>query len=527
MKEKNSIKFKFYKDKSKLKLSEGGWSNTFCNVINIKTEDVGVSKINKKLDKIETTLTKLNNFNKNTSEKLSNQSIQQLIHLKSKSLLAADYRNNKLLNHSDYPKKMMTFYFTMQAYCAYPPVLDLAEFYQIYQVNGVIPDYLLSAIISNACLNTPNPQLKELNWVYNEYYYNLSLSQLNQYKCEPNIHMVQTLLILSSIDDALNKSLRKANRVTTALKLALILEMDKVEEFNEISKPSHFKDVRYDTIRKLYHFIRYWDEQVSKLLSTPAMIKTKFNVLDEYYYHSKPLTEFPLIISSKLKLPEDYIDMFDVYLTLGNYVIREGEILYLELCNASNTVKFLKCIEHLTKFENFINFEIPANLNYSSNCLVQEELQNYPLTRIKLYFYQKILDLGLQTNELCLSLKISDFRLIMELVDKFRVISKLLITLIEDQIVVLVKHTSDDESGTCSYPIFLNIHNYLALGHLYLNFTTYLTDKFPESRKIDTLTTLLDLEFVNFIKLIKLLARYWKDCQLVLDSVLPKYNKII
>ncbi|KXN73513.1 hypothetical protein CONCODRAFT_108459, partial [Conidiobolus coronatus NRRL 28638] len=443
---KSPIKFKFYKDKSKLEASEGGWTNTFCKVINIKTEEIGVSKINRKLDEIESALNSLNNLNaKNTSEKSNNQKNQQLILLKSKNLLAVDYHNSKILNNSDYPRQMMGFYFTMQTYCAYPPVLDLAEFYQVYQVNGTVPDYLLSAIISNACLNTPDPQFKQLNWIYTDYYYNLSLSQFNQYKGEPNIYMIQTLLILSLIDDYLSKPLRKANRVTTAVKLALILEMDKVEEFNEITKPSHFKDVPYDTIRKLYHFIRYWDEQTSKLLSTPTMIKTKFADLEEYYYHPKPLTELPLIKSSKLKLPSDYISMLDIYFTFGNLVIKENEILDFELRNASNPIKFLKCIEQLTKIENLINLEISPEFNYSPNCLLEEELQNYPLTRIKLYFYQKVLDIGLQTAQLCLSLNVTDFQLIMELVDKFRILSKRLVTLIEDQILVLVKHASDDE----------------------------------------------------------------------------------
>jgi hypothetical protein len=519
MKEKSSIKFKFYRDKSKLELSEGGWSNTFCNVIKIETEEIGVSKINKKLDKIESTLNELNNFN--------NQDNRQLILLKSKNLLATDYRNNKLLNHNDYPRQMMEFYFTMQTYCAYPPVLDLAEFYQIYQAKGAIPDYLLSAIISNACLSTPNPQFKQLNWAYTDYYYNLSLNQFNEYKGESNIYMIQTLLILSLIDESLSKPLRKANRVTAAVKLALSLEMDKVEEFNDISKPSHFKDVPYDTIRKLYHFIRYWDEQASKLLSTPAMIKTKFDDLEEYYHHPKPLTELPIIKSSKLKLPSDYIHMLDIYFTFGNLVIKENESLDFELRNASKPIKFLKCIEHLTILENFINLEIPPEFNYSPNRLLQEELQNYPLTRIKLYFYQKVLDIGLQTSQFCLSFNITDFQLIMELVDKFRILSKRLITLIEDQILVLVKHTSDDEEEASKYPIFLNINNFLELGHLYLKIINYLTDNFPESKKLNTLAMLLDLEFVNFIKLIKLLAGYWKECQLVLDSVLPKYNKII
>ncbi|KXN73516.1 hypothetical protein CONCODRAFT_83429 [Conidiobolus coronatus NRRL 28638] len=390
MKDKRQVKFKFYKDKSKLEASKGGWSNTFCNIINIKTEEAGVSKINKKLDEIENVLNKLNSLNdKITLEKCNNKNNQQLILLKSKNLLSTEYHHNKILNHIDYPRQMMSFYFTMQTYCAYPPVLDLDEFYQIYQIKGSIPDYLLSAIISNACLNTPNPQFKQLNWTYTDYYYNLSLNQFNQYRGEPNVYMIQTLLILSSIDDALSKPLRKVNRVTTAVKLALSLEMDKVEEFNEITKPSHFKDVSYDTIRKLYHFIRHWEEQTSKLLNTPAMIRTKVSVLEEYYYHPKPLAELPVIKTSKLNLPEDYIHMLDIYFNFGNFITRESETLDLELHHTSNPIKFLKYIEHLTKIENFVNLEIPASLNYSPRCLVQEELPKLPFNPYQIILLPK------------------------------------------------------------------------------------------------------------------------------------------
>ncbi|KXN73512.1 hypothetical protein CONCODRAFT_83424 [Conidiobolus coronatus NRRL 28638] len=373
--ETNKFKFKYIKP-----INKEGWSNKYCKKINFKDESNKLDKteeISSKLNNIEFILNKLiankeKDKDKSTDNKVVNNN-RAIIKLNPKSSL--NY-------YEDYPKKLIKFYFTMQLYCSYPPVMNLREYFNCnHHFKNKLPLYLTYAILSRSSLNSPIPQLYMKNVEFSNYYYNLSLQDLEKEVSSGkiSIYMLHALIILIALDVVLSRSLNISNRLMTCIKLSQMLDLT--------SHPS------ISSVQKLQVFLNYLDNDTSQVFNKPKLIRDGIDLNnDDYNINEKDSIEdlVDFNITDGIDLPEDYKLNFEARKNFIYLLFPKVDALERNFNLFSADHSLSECINLLEYISNLYGNLSPI-IKYSDDCLNESLIAKNPLLRIKLSFYHTFL----------------------------------------------------------------------------------------------------------------------------------------
>jgi hypothetical protein len=357
-----------------------------------------IAKVNIKLDSVEKTLETYIPFVKQLIDKHNGSSCDseagttesteeeggELIDTK-KALRTHSF-NNRILAYQDYPKHMISFFFTMEEYCGYPRVLELDEFFSsLNNFTEPLPDYLLSAMISDSCLTSPHPTLYCQNTKYSDHYYQLSLNQVEPHLANPNIHVVQALLILFGVDESRGRLLKCVDRITTALKIAQVLRFDEIEDPSSFVYQNSSPEQRR-TISKLWKYIAFVDYHVGRISNRPSLIPN----LDSYeLVPPNSFSNQQLIRQCEATLPFEYTDFFHactrfVQVTIDSFKYTGS------LKNGFLPDQHVK--QCLQTVENFLNWHktLPESVQYHQICLNPIERMKNPLYKPRVDLYERM-----------------------------------------------------------------------------------------------------------------------------------------
>ncbi|KXN64776.1 hypothetical protein CONCODRAFT_74630 [Conidiobolus coronatus NRRL 28638] len=187
----------------------------------------------------------------------------------------------KTFKYDDYPKQLMSFYFTYQYFTTTPSIFSIKEYYGcMTHFDGKIPEYLTCAIMSKSSLYSPSSQLYRKNLDYSNYYYELSVRYLNisMGRNEIDIYMLYALLILSWVDKSLNRQFSRFSRVATSTKLAQVLGLVSCY-FNPNSENINLSQF---SLKKLLAYVMADNQEISKVFSIPKINLCKELEVDCY-----------------------------------------------------------------------------------------------------------------------------------------------------------------------------------------------------------------------------------------------------
>jgi hypothetical protein len=518
-----------------------GWSNSYCSVIDSreKLNQEGLDKLNKRLENIESLLNRyipvvvknLTSNNSNDNSILSQSFIDSdTSHIFSPN---TEFNSSSSLNGSDAStisvnlissesivKQLITIYFTIQSYCTYPPIIDLSEFHSALN-SDTLPNYLISAILSNASLNASIQPLSSQNYYYSTYYYKLSLSQLNLSITQPTIYTVMALLILSSLDEALGRQFEKINRLTLAIKLSQLLGLDKAEEFisPELAQVSIY------TIKKVWLLVKHWDNKASNLMTVPTLIKQGLKYQD--FETLESFQQNPLIIACKLNLSEDYQEFFKINVSLAKLVVPWFNKLETELKHATSDELFVKSFEILELCKQWKD-SIPQAIKFNPiTDLNQQLLLSTPVRRLILTHTLKYYELILQILNYLLKFVFEmDIPSVLDIILKIVEICKELNFILESQQLELVKQEFSPYFANNQPKILLNLQvyselinslqsckNYLTIINLNPNLNTNSIKKFAN------LSYILNQNIDNLFNNINGLSEWWEGSELLVQKV--------
>jgi hypothetical protein len=504
--ETNKFKFKYIKPSNKEE-----WSNKYCKKINFKGNSGKIEKteeISSRLNNIEFKLNKLIDSSKDKDSSTENRVVVSnglLVNLSPMSILS---------RYEDYPAKLIKFYFTMQLYCSYPPVMNLREYFSCNShFNNKLPPYLMYAILSRSSLNSPIPQLYMKNTEFSNYYYRLSLQELEKEVSNGkiSIYMLHTLIILIALDVVLSRSLNISNRLITCIKLSQMLDLS--------SYPSIL------TVQKLKVFLNYLDNDTSKVFNKPKLIRDDIDLnYDDYNINEDDslddLVDFN--INDSIELPEDYQLTFKARKNFIYLLFPKVDILEKNFNLFSADRSLSECTDLLEYITNLYN-NLSSKVKYSDDCLNANLITKDPLLRIKLSFYHAFLR---ESGRICsISVKLIpnlDSSKVVELVKKILKFIELPINLLKVQLLELTNKPNSK--------VHLNLSTFFHLSCLFLDLINTLinlknSDNYSPS--LGYLESLVRVEFISFKGLISALKSNWEGSNDFLNSMEVKLSSII
>jgi hypothetical protein len=553
MSEKSLFKFKYHQPKGKGKRlnsnrddtnDNNNWSNTYYDVVNGDefSKGTSISKVNRRLDNIEGVLTKalpiinrvldrkeckpVNYKRKYDYDSCSESSGDH------ETTIISHYSDIKTLKYQDYPKFMLSFYFTIQEYCSFPPVMDLHEFFNCTKVNSnSVPDHLMSAIISHASLNSPHPILHLQNVEYSDYYYKLSIIQMTGLLATPNIYVIQTLLILCGIDEALHRPLQKFERVTSAIKLAQAMGMDKQDELVEGFLPDHFMGASKETIKKLWVLVKTIDWEMSKTRSRPPLVQTD----DDWILPTcKSYKDQALIRHCMISLPKEYIQLFEACTQFAKIAIPAFAIMEKDQNNQSNLQKTKYCLNALQKINNWQD-SLPRNAKFTKDCLNPEKLYNNPQLRLRLNLYQKMSEICLKIcqygiyNSYDLELKE-----VLPLIQNCLTFGKGLISLLEVYQFSIFESSLSKINEFDGFPksekVALNLDLFNMLGSIYLSLLQLLKaiklSDFKEFKALTIVNNMIHSDINSLIQNMAQCTEAWTNSEFIVNELIERYSNL-
>ncbi|KXN64981.1 hypothetical protein CONCODRAFT_20945 [Conidiobolus coronatus NRRL 28638] len=554
MLEKDQFKFKYHQPKGKgKKLSSNSenandssnWSNTYYDVINGNefSKGTSISKVNRRLDNIEGVLSKALPV---INRALDRKECTKLINYKRKNrddssseysddyetTIISHYSDIKTLNYEDYPKFMLSFYFTMQEYCSFPPVMDLREFFNCTKVNSnSAPDHLMSAIISHASLNSPHPVLHLQNVQYSDYYYKLSILQMTGLLATPNIYVIQTLLILCGIDEALHRPLQKFERVTTAVKLAQVMGMDKQDELVEGFLPDHFMGASKETVKKLWVLVKTIDWEMSKARSCPPLVQTD----DDWILPTcKSYEDQALIRRCMTSLPKEYIQLFEACTQFAKLAIPAFSIMEQDQYSQSNLQKTKYCLNVLQKISNWQD-NLPSSAKFTKDCLNPEKLANNPQLRLRLNLYQKMSEICLKIYQYGIYNSYGlELKEVLPLIQNCIAFGKRLVDLLEtyqfSAFESNLSKISEFDDFKKSDKVGLSIDLFNMLGSIYLSLiqllkTIKLSD-FKEFKALTIVNNMIHSAINNLIQNMVQCTEVWTNSEFIVNELIERYKNL-
>lgn len=430
----------------------------------------------------------------------------------------ANSNQSKVLHYEDYPRHLMVYYFTMQFHCSYPPILNIKEYFQcIEYFNTNVPEYLISAIMCKSSLTSPHPQLFAKNAEYCDYYYGLSIKQLNQSFNNGNleVYMLYTIFILLGVCQDLNRHSDKGALFVKCVKLVQILGIDDLESnplFNQLN-------LSPQSIKKLLLYVRYYNNEACKIFNLPKLIKYKelhfgdFDVIEEEKYEE--LIDFQISTLSK-----DYFLAFKSFRAFSNIVYPKSLKIDDDLFFTNASTSFKECFKIINRIHQ-LYYQLPSYIKFSKDCLNREKVAQDPLLRVRLRIYQFILQETARIFKIMVRIidKLSSEKIIY-LAEKLMKFAELPIRLLKTQQAALLI----PGNGTVSLHILTGFN----IGNVLLELMIKIPDLNTEIQSQNTaiLKSMVKTEFNRLVSHIKNLEPNWEGSRSVLESFVKKYELI-
>jgi hypothetical protein len=503
--EKNKFKFKYIKTNNKEE-----WSNKYCKKINFKGNSGKIEKteeISSKLNNIECILNKLIANKESDKDKSTDnnklESSRALVKLSPKNLLNC---------YEDYPTKLIRFYFTMQLHCSYPPVMNLREYFNCNRhFNNKLPLYLTYAILSKSSLNSPTPQLYMKNIEFSNYYYNLSLQELNSEVSNGvvSIYMLHALLILIGIDQVLSRNLNKSNRLVTCIKLSQMLNLS--------SSPNT------STIQKLSLFLKFYDFDTAQVLNKPKLIKgTSDPKYDDFDIREEGnFDDLAIFNLNNEDLPKDYRLTFEACRNFIHLIFPKIDSLERDLNLSSANHNYSECC-NLIEYVTSLYDKLSPSIKYSDECINTNLITKDPLLRLRLGFYHSLLRESARVHSLSIKLIPNlETRKIFELVKKILKFLELPINLLKAQSLEFFDFVDSK--------VYLNLSTFYHLSNLFLDLIKALvnlkgSDRCPPN--LACLEGLVRVEFNAFKGLVRNLESNWEGASDFVKAMNIKLSNI-
>ncbi|KXN73511.1 hypothetical protein CONCODRAFT_3467 [Conidiobolus coronatus NRRL 28638] len=468
-----------------------------------------------RLDSIENLLNKLIN-NEDKSKCIDDYYNNEKEKYNSRALISMS--QSKILHYEDYPRHLITYYFTMQFYCSFPPILNIKEYFQCAEYfNTNVPEYLISAIMCRSSLTSPHSQLFAKNREFSDYYYCLSMKQLNESFINGNleVYMLYTIFILLGVGQDLNRHSDKGALLVKCVKLVQILGIDDLENnplFNQLN-------LSPQTIKKLLLYVRYYNNEACKIFNLPKLIKYKelhfddFNVIEEEKYEE--LIDFQVNSLSK-----DYFLAFKSFRTFVNIIYPKSLQIEDNLFITRASTSFKECFEIINRVQQ-LYYQLPSYIKFSKDCLNREKVEQDPLLRVRLRIYQVILQETARIFKLMVRVidKLSTEKIIY-LAEKLMKFAELPIRLLKTQQASLLIPGNNTVS--------LNILTAFNIGNVLLELMIKLPDLNSEiqSPKLSILKSMVKTEFNRLVSHIRNLEPNWEGSKSVLESFVEKFELI-
>ncbi|KXN64557.1 hypothetical protein CONCODRAFT_14300 [Conidiobolus coronatus NRRL 28638] len=483
------------------------------NFYQIKEDDL--DDVYNRLELFEKTLTKaIKSSDDNISERHCNNNKETMKYRK----MTINQRILKIFKYDDFPKRLISFYFTYQYFFTTPSVFSIKEYYKcMVRFNGEIPEYLTCAIMSKSSLYYPCSQLYRINLGYSNYYYELSVKYLNisMSRNEIDIYMLYALSILSWIDKSLNRQFFRFSRVSTSTKLVQVLGLTS-SYFNPNSENINLSQ---SSLKKLLGFLMADNKEISKVFNIPKINLCKKLELDCYQMRNEE-NDKTLIDRSINLLPKEYKFTFkaaEYYLNL-----KFTHINALEKNLNSKSAAY--CFEECYKLIRYINEKycgLPRTVRYSKNCLNIEEIEKSPLLIRILRLYQLVLRQITEIYGLMVRIihKCSTYQIIL-LSQNISIFFERVLDLLKDQHFFILKSSKND--------IYLDSPHFFYFGSLLLDLMENLNREL-DNRKCLNLKVYLETTLTGFNSFTTLITHFqsdWEGSDKILKSLTERYEPI-
>ncbi|KXN70223.1 hypothetical protein CONCODRAFT_70862 [Conidiobolus coronatus NRRL 28638] len=473
--------------------------------------------ITSRLEKFEDAVSKLISYRDNNSENEGDNDTKKDEN-NNKSLI--NLSHPKIFDYKDPVKQLTNFYFIYQYYFSSPSLLSVKEYYEsMSRFNNKLPDYLTYAILSRASLNSPIRQLYTKNLEYCEYYYDQSVTHLymSMSKNEIDIYMLYALIILMWIDESMNRQFFKCSRIVTCIKLAQILGLDNIDlkvDYNKFGLPQ-------SSLKKLLLFIRYYNNEASKIFNLPKVLMWKEL---EYDYSSMRLEEEMndkhFIDFSTNILPKEYSSTYKSYEYYSGLGFTDIVELERELYSKDANSNFKDCFYLIQNIARRY-YSLPCNIRYSKDFLNSEEISKDPLVKMKLLVYQLVLKQISRVYGILIKIvhKLS-IRQVSFLAQKIVNFNEKVLSLLKDQQFAILNSSKN--------LVNLKSPTFYYFGKLLLDLIEKLKQEaiYRKSSELKSLEGIVITEYNSFSTLIENIQNEWDGSPEILKSLSERYNVI-